>query len=460
MTMPSPEQPSDTTAATSFFANRGVMALAIVAVVALIAVGVLGFLLVNSLNDDDEGTGDPTPTPFPATTGASSCGESLVMGISDTETVSMTVDAPTTLRFQNESWRVQTQVITADGIWSTSNIDAETAVWVCGTIINYVIGLPDSDANRAAMEAMALGDEIVLSTRNNVQFAFSFEGRQTVPSGNRDVYKQNVPGITLVLLGSEGGERLVVNGRYLESEASNENADNVVELGETTQLDNLQLTVSGAAYVLDRPEAPAGFAFYLIDYQLQNLGLTALDTNRLQVTLMDDLGNRYALNPVASQLGNNRPLSGFLNANQVVAATAGYQIPLGLSSSTLSWVLSRTDQGGQVQVNIPFSGGSGAARATNISLNQVQVSADLTSLILTGQINNLGDQPSVIMESDVSLKTDDGSLYLKLATNPPFPWTLSPGQTVQYSVTFQRPSTRDTAVFTILNQPFQLSNLR
>ena len=147
-------------------------------------------------------------------------------------------------------------------------------------------------------------------------------------------------------------------------------------------------------------------------------------------------------------------------ASTTVLATAGYQIPLGLNSSNVHWLASNLSTGAQLQVTIPFSGGAQAAGNAQVALSQVSVSEDLTNLILTGQVTNLGSQPLVVAETAVSLRTDDGSVYLLLSTNPAFPWTVGPGQSVPFVVTFQRPMTVDTAVFTVLNQPFQLTNLR
>jgi len=299
---------------------------------------------------------------------------------------------------------------------------------------------------------------MVLTTQSGTEYTFTFNSRNTVPTSNRDVFAQNMPGITLVLLGSEGQERLVVHGRYVVSEATAEN-DNVVSLGETAQLDNVQITVTGASYLPDRPETPPGFALYQIDYQIQNVGLSAFDTGNLQITLLDDLGNQYATNALASQLGNNPSLDGFVNAGQTAQATAGYQVPIGLSSSSLHWVVMRADTGSQVQVNIPFTGPGGGTEAVDISLARADVSPDLTNLQLGGQVTNLGTQPVVVTERDISLSTDDGSVYPILSTNPAFPWMVAPGQTAQFFLTFQRPPT-DAAVFIVLNRPFQLSGLR
>ena len=119
----------------------------------------------------------------------------------------------------------------------------------------------------------------------------------------------------------------------------------------------------------------------------------------------------------------------------------------------------RRDTGSGARFVIPFSGSS-AAEGAAITLQSVEVSEDLASMSMTGQVTNSGLQPIVIAQADVTLRTPDGASYLVMSSNPPFPWTVPSGQTLQYAVTFQRPFTADTAVFTVLNQPFQLDNLQ
>lgn len=441
-------------------ANPAVLVAGGIALIALLAVVVLSIILLQGREEGEDTAVSGTPTPFGSSDDSLLAAEPLVVGMSDSATISVTLDAPVTLILPGQQFNVQTQIIGADGTW-TPALDAElagTAVWVYGSIVNYVIGLPDSEANRTLLEGLTPGDELMLATRGGMRFTFSFNSRSNVPVTNRDIFAQTTPGITLVMLGSEGTERLVVNGRYVVADTAN-SSGNVVGLGETAQLENVQITVNSTTYIADRPEIPPGFALFVVDYQIQNVGLTALDSGNLQFSLADNLGNQYALTPLASQLGNFPTLAGFLNANQVMQASAGYQIPLGLESDALSWVVTNNSSGAQVYVTLPFTGGSAAATGSVISLARVDVSTDLTSLILGGQVTNLGTQPIVITESDVSLQTDDGSIYLLLSTNPPFPWTVPPGQTLQYFLTYQRPPT-DTAVFRILNQGFQLTNLR
>ncbi len=436
--------------------NRGA---AVVAALMVIGFVVMFAIVLTLLLRDSAGEGDATPTPF-ADSALDRANEPLVVGISDSDTISVTLDTPAALQMGGRSFAVQSQVVKEDRVWSPTFEEPDTAVWIYGTIINYVIGLPDTEENRAMLEQLTPSDQMMLTTRNGAALTFAFNSREQILVGNPDVYAQHTPGLTLILVGSEGEERLVVNGRYIVDESGGGSQGNQVELGETAQLDNLQITVTGAVYLLDRPEAQPGFAFYLVDYQIQNSGLTALDTSKLHMTLHDEAGNQYAISPAAGQLGSYPALSGFLNAGQAAQATAGYQIPLGLNSANVLWSVTHETSGSQLQVTIPFSGGSQAYQNAQATLTNAAVSLDLTSLILTGKITNPGDQPIVVSEKDLSLQTGDGSVYLLLSTNPAFPWTIAPGQSVQYMVTFQRPVITDTAIFTVLNQPFQLNNLR
>ncbi|MCP4423129.1 MAG: DUF4352 domain-containing protein [Chloroflexi bacterium] len=439
-----------------FANNRGLAVVAALIGVGFIAMVILVIVLL--LRPNDDATIEATPTPL--TTMAAD--KPLVVAVSDTDTISVTLDVPATLQVGARSFAVQTQRVAADRAWAPTFNEPDTAVWVYGTIVNYIIGLADTEENRTLLEQLAPGDQMMLTTRNDVSYAFAFNSREQVLVGNPDVYAQQTPGLTLLLVGSEGEDRLAVNGRYIVDETSAAGAGQgaVVELGETAQLDNLQLTVTGAVHITDRPEAQPGFAFYLVDYQVQNVGLTAIDSSRLRLTLQDELGNQYAVSPAAAQLGNYPTLSGSLNASQTAQATAGYQIPIGMNSANVLWLVTHEATGTQLQVTIPFGGGAQAAQNTQVTLTQAAVSTDLTSLTLTGNVTNLGDQSLIVSERDIALQTNDGSVYLQLSTNPAFPWTIAPGQSVPYAISFQRPITADSAVFTVLNQSFQLSNLR
>jgi hypothetical protein len=448
--------------------KRAPLIVAILATVGgLILVCLFGLLLVNPRgilgegNGIDDQAGNGTPTPTIEIVPAGTTLPPVVIGIQDeTGAVTVTLNSPTRLAVGGSSFAIQGQRIEPDGIWArTSTLGEGSAVWVYGTVINYIIGMLDSDANRTLLNQLQPGDEIVMTKSDGSTFTFAVSGRQVVPQSNRDIFAQNTPGITLVLLeegNTSGQDRTVVQGRYVVAETSSD-VPGPVEIGETAQLDDLQITAIGASFVFDRPEIPPGFAFYLVDYQIQNTGATAVDTSQLRLVLTDEVGNQYALNPTASQLGNNPMLAGLLGAGQTVQATAGYQVPVALNSANLRWIVTHTETDAEIQVNIPFGAGNDAGDVS-VTLQQGTVSLDGTSLLLVGQITNLGSQPLVVEGTDLFLESE-GTFHLLLSTNPGFPWVVGPGQTLPFSVTFQRP-VGSSAVFSLLNQPFQLNGLR
>ncbi|NKQ36544.1 MAG: hypothetical protein HF973_13125 [Chloroflexi bacterium] len=438
--------------------NRAVPIVIVSLVLAGVATCILFFFLIRSRGGGTV-VGNPTPTPFASgAEGVAAAGEPAWVIMDGVSTITGTVDVPITLSFLGADYAIDVDVVGEDGVWQPTVSGEGTASWVYGTIVNYVMGLPDTETNANLLAELNPGDEIVLQTQSGVEYTYTFDGRQPVPAADQGVYSQKTPGITLILLEAGNGERLVATGRFQVTDAAPDTGS-VVGLGETTQLGDLQLTAVSTIYIVDRPEIPPGFAFYLVDYQIQNVGLTAIDTAVLNMTLIDDLGNQYALNPAASQQGNFPPLTGFLNANQTIEATAGYQIPLNLNSNSLSWLVTRQDSGAQVTVTLPYSGNDAAAQNTNISLVRADVSPDQTSLILSGLITNQGTQAVVVTVADVSLTTQDGSEWVLQSTNPAFPWTTEPGQTVQFFLTYQLPP-ESTAVFRVLNQEFLLEGLR
>lgn len=456
--------------------NRSLLIVGAIAIVALLAACGLGaFLLGSRLQDRDNDTAAQAtsessgiseesagvPTPFPVNPESSGAAEQpIIVGVSDSGTLSVTLDSPAGLTVGNRTFTSAAESIGADGLWAPETGDANAALWVNGSVVNYVFGLADTAENRQLLESLVPGDSIMLTTRQGVTHEFTFDSREEVPSADRTVFSQQTPGATILLLGGEGDSRLVVRGRYEVGASAGAPSGNVVQLNETAQLGDLQITPVATSYLANRPEAPPGFAFYLVDFTLQNVGLTAIDTANYRFVLTDELGNQYAANPIAGRLGNNPPLSGFVNAGQGVTATVGYQIPSGLVSPTLTWTVGNAQDGSSIQATLPFTSGAQTGQNAQVSIVDVVITSDLSNLVISGQITNTSSQPLVIVREDLSLRTVAGSDFLLLASNPAFPWTVPPNQTLQFIVTYQRPFVENDAIFTALNQPFQLSGLQ
>jgi hypothetical protein len=447
------------TTARSIFSGRAPLIIAIVVTFgALILVCLFAFLLLNPQDGDPTEVVSTPPVEGESTPVAAE--QFSYEASSETGVITVTLETPIFLNIAGEEFSVQSTTRVENGVWIPATQNDTTTAWAYGSVINYIFGMPDSAENRELLNSLIIGDEIILQTRGGSTNTFAFSSREILDSDNEDVYAQNSPGVTIVLIENDPGEpRVVVRGRYVVSDNQGiAEGGRVVELGETAQLENLQITATGVTFLFDRPEIPPGFAFYLIDYQVQNIGAAPINTTGLQLVLADDLGNLYALNPTAAQLGSYRLLTGQIAPGQTIAATAGYQIPSGLASFNLRWTVSLDDPNNFIQVNIPFRDAEDTGQNAIVQVQQAQVSLDGTSVILNGQVTNLGEQPLVVNSNNIAL-SGDGSIYLMLSTNPAFPWVVPPGETTQFLVTFQRP-TGSTAVFRILNQPFELTGLR
>ena len=100
---------------------------------------------------------------------------------------------------------------------------------------------------------------------------------------------------------------------------------------------------------------------------------------------------------------------------------------------------------------------NGLENAT-VSLSSADVSEDGGSIIVSGTVGNSGTQPFVVNATDVSL-TENGTVYLVFSTTPGFPWSVPPGQVINFTLSFQRP-VGSNATFTLLGNSFDLQGIR
>lgn len=441
----------------SLLSQRGPLVIALVAAASgLILICLFVFLLIRS----DESS-DPTPTPEIVDSGGLNTDRFPYQAISDSGAISVTMETPIFLDVSGEQFTVQAEVLPESGPWFPPLINETTVAWPYGTVINYIFGLDDTNQNQELLQNLEVGQEIVLTTRSGNTAKFVVSSRNEIASDNLDIFAQRSPGITLLIIEEDPNEsRLVVHGRYVQSDIQQDSqAGRVVEMGDTAQLESLQFTVTGAGAQYDRPEAPPGFAFYLVDFQVQNVGTAPFDTRSLTMVLADDVGNLYALNPTSSQLGNNPALNSSLSPGQTIVATSGYQIPAGLVSALLRWQVALAGTNSSIQINIPFQDISATDTQSIVEVQDVSITPDGNGVLFVGQVSNAGLQPIVIGVESVSLVSSIGTVHQILSTNPAFSWTVPAGQTLLYGVTFQRPNSSD-AIFTLLNQSFQITGLR
>ncbi len=472
------EEPTITNeAATSRFAGRAPLIIFMIAMIGgLLLICVFGYLLYcqssGSCDGNFLGIGNETPVTsldgvptaiVPTVVGvAAPQGDGIVAQIGDTDTISLTLDAPRLLQVGGENFPIQIGR-TVNNQWDTT-VESETiAVWLDGTVINYVLAMMDTENNRGLMQSLERGEELTLSMESGRTLTFDFNTRTQIPITQPDIFRQNIPAITIVLVG-QGNERIVVQGSYLPDlvapsidTGGNFEAPNVAGLGEPIQLGDLQLAVSAFD---DRPQATGGFAYYLVDYQIQNNGAVPFDTTLLQMQLVDGVGNISVLSLDATQAGSYPALGPSLGVGQLAQATAGYQIPNGVNRATLAWVVTRLDTRESIEIRTSAPILAGAADPVQfVSLIDVsaELVADATSLLIRGSIVNNSEQVVSVNATDIAFTAGNSAFFIQ-STSPQFPWVIAPGETFPFGLTVQKPINEPSAIFSVFDKSFEIGN--
>lgn len=405
----------------------------------------------------------PTPTPFSVVSAETNEDALISVQVGDTQALSLTVNAPNAFVVGDRQFAVQRTAIGEDGVWTPTLTDENTAVWVRGTVVNYVLAMLDTEANRELMMSLDPSSALTLQTKEASNVPFKFSERLVVQSTNNEIFSQTAPGLTVVLIGAEANQpRMVVRGRYEFDQSADSTAAQqqtgpvVVQAGEWAQLGEAKVVVASQEA---QPQQGSPFTYYLVNYQIENASTSPLDTSQLQFVLVDDVGNQYQLNALATQASTLAPMPAVVEPAGFIQATAGYQIPTGLNAGALRWIVRSLDSGliAEVQLGDSSADTASVAETTVISLNSGDVTEDNNNLILQGEILNLAESALVVEQSDVSMLSNDGSVQFVTSTNPGFPWVIEAGQTLPYSVVVARPISADIATFTILHQSFELA---
>ena len=200
----------------------------------------------------------------------------------------------------------------------------DLAVWVYGTVVNYVVGLPYTTTTSSLLAGLTATDQLTLTLNNGRTLVFGSPQARRYPLEDTTALSQRRPGLTLVLLGGEEDDRLVVQARYLP--------DAVVDTGKQQQLGELLVEVLQA----DVQSSTVNGQNFLVEYLLTNQAEEPLNTALFDLVLEDGQGQRYAVNSELSYLGEGGPLPASLQAGATLAASAGYRVPKDLKPP-LTW---------------------------------------------------------------------------------------------------------------------------
>ena len=416
----------------------------------------LGIVLTSRSRSPSTARGG-TPTPLPA----SPAPPPIISGPSGS--VPLTLTAPSLLEVKGRRFEIIPVEVTK-GAWpyQRSTLATTKAVWVYGTLVNYVIGLEANSDNTTLLQGITEADPIKLTALSGKAFSFRYSGRQWVTVDKTDVFRQLRPGLTLVLLGEQGDQRLVVSATYTAEGEPTPSGITAAKVGTPVEVAGARVTTLGGRLVTNVEGLPAGSAYYLVDFSVTASGRDVLDASLFQMELLDAAGNRYSLSIPASQAGSYGPAGGQLLQKTTLTATAGFIVPEVLPGPDVFWTFSPTPDGSapaRFQLSILGPTPTPEPRAfVTVQVIQARYSNDTTEIVINGGIGNTAKEPVTVSLSDINLQSG-GTLVTVISTDPELPWTLQPGQNLAFTIRFARPPA-GTAILRMMQSSFELGGLQ
>ncbi|MEN8098520.1 MAG: DUF4352 domain-containing protein [Chloroflexota bacterium] len=346
--------------------------------------------------------------------------------------------------------------VVADEALEDISLAPDSAVWIYGTIVNFVLVVEQNEMMQGWLQDVAVGDEIKVVVSDGTNYVFSSNGPPASVVMNSEIMDQRRPHLTLLI--DDGNDYLILEGDLLGTELpAGIDGQASSQIGEPVQIGDLNVTVIEANYIDEDPSLPSGWAYLLIEYQLENLSSTALDPNQLRMDLQDSQGQTHSLSLPASQVGKFGYLMLTVPAHTVAHGTAGYLLPAPMMEQAIWQVYDSLSPDNIATIAVGLSGGTTTPRQV-ITLGGVELSGTRTQVDLWGTVANQSDSPVNISAQDVDLAGNDGtSAALRLA-DPAFPWTVAPGEELQFRLGYDRPLTNN-ATFKVQDDHFEIIGL-
>lgn len=353
---------------------------------------------------------------------------------------------PRTLEIKGVSYVVQPVKIGA-GDWPLPA--AERAVsWVHGTVINYVLGLAGTPANKALLAALQPGDQMLLRLSTGVVYRFVYADTVRVAPQASEIFWQNRPGLTLVLLGDAAETRVVIRALYvpdLEVSGGSEPPVKRARPGQGVALDDrLRLTYLGSE-IVPAPETLRGYAYLGVNYAVEAVGgdlpvLTAAFIHHIEAA-----GLSYPMVSAAGAIPYPA-LPARLPVRQAVTTTVVYALPENVLRQEMIWEFAAEPAAGEkLQVVIPPYEGllAPALAVKKIELDQGTL---VLRLEITAALRNLSLQPA-----DIEVQ---GGLVSPVGNY--FPWRVPAGERAEFTL-LVTPDGSDRVRVTLLEQGIEVT---
>lgn len=430
------------------------------AVLLFVAVAILVYLGLRGTPPPREETPTPTEsvvvTPTVTATPGPTPSCQTILSSGDVE-ISMAL--PYSLSIEGTTYPVE-PFVPREQAWGYPADRSGQAVWVCGTVVNYVIALEPSPGNEEVIAALASGDEVRLSFANGVVLLFRVVAQEEASPGDRAALGQQQPRLTLVLPRSDTWQ-IAIADYAAEAEAMELPSGGVpVEPGEAVEVGQVRITVERGEMVR-MDELSQGTAYYLVEVSAENVGSDPIRVDAFTMQLRDGLGNAYPLSAQASAVGESGPLNGEIEPGVSVRGTAGYLVPDPLPPGDLTWLFSPPSGTEAALVRIPHPGEvveENLDVEPDVIVTDAFLNRDGTVLVIEGEVENRSTQTLVVEAEDINLSSSAGPGELIMEA-PPLPWGIEPGQRQVVELQYERPDA-STVLLELLGYSFEIDGLQ
>ncbi|MCS7281850.1 MAG: hypothetical protein RMK65_12700 [Anaerolineae bacterium] len=338
--------------------------------------------------------------------------------------------------------------------WEVPAQAADVALWLNGTVVNYVLGLPDTSENRSLISTLQGDLGLELSDGARRIFRIARQGRY--PAGDERPLAQSRPGLTLILLGKQ--EWHVVEADFAGQIEPTPETGPLIGPQQPVQVGDLRVTVLESHAARGLEGLPTGAVAYFVEFAVENTGSTPFQTAGLVMELVDSAGNRFTPSPSLAQRGKHGPLPGEILPGERVNSTAAYVLPEAIGGPSLTWVFGpHASSSLRARFSLPYTPPPAAVARASVEVIQAFLGERGERLHIVARIRNQGDAPLTISEADIRLSSSAGPGELETAA-PALPWTIEPGQEREVELQFARPRA-SVCVVTILGFTFEISGM-
>ncbi len=332
------------------------------------------------------------------------------------------------------------------GRWPVPEQQSDLLVWIHGTVINYVIGVPYTPTLESLLSGLKDTDHLTVTLDSGALLVFGAPQARRIAADDLTPMNQQQPGLTLVLLGGNQSNRLVIYARYLPEES--------VAIGSGQRVDGLLVEVVKSGVVEDVGDV----RHFVVEYRVTNQSVAAVTPSFFDLALESGTGQRYPLNAEVTAQGEHGAIPTPIEAGMAALGSAGYLLPRD-TEPPLTWVF-RADaaSANSARSILPYERPLPIPPQPVVVIASAFADGKRNTIVINGTLTNNGGTAQSVTLDDVSLTSSMGKSSLQAST-PLLPWSIAPGASQDFEVQFSWPENVDSVLLNILGFTFQIEGL-